>query len=134
MTKTDLMENYTMDELAEMVIKNTQKLEESQNEIKYREKRMAKLASESETLHKQLMETEKQLKTPKDTSIEKENFILGRQVVELKGQLKWLRHQIDLGNKSEDESIDRCNELINQNTKLNATVDILLEKLKGKSE
>jgi hypothetical protein len=61
-----------------------------------------------------------------------DKFFLEREIIELKGQIKWLRKQIDMGNREENSLIDRINELTNQNTKLNTTIDVLLEKLKGK--
>ena len=102
LSERELRENYTFDDLFKINKDLQRKLENAKNENKYREKRIAELSAENEQLHSRFIETEAR----KGLEIAQEAFELNR-----------IR-------------IDGSNDLIDRNTKLNATIDVLLERLK----
>ena len=122
MNKNDLIENNTNDELADMVIKLQQKFENSQSEINYRQKRIEELSTENQTLSNQLDRAKHDHELLVARSTEKAyKYIRSGQCLSL---LKIVTMEDEIEDHEDKKQIQ----------KLNSTIDVLLDRLKGKSE
>lgn len=136
LSEQELRENYIFDDLVKMNKDLQQKLENAKNENKYREKRIAELSIKRETLQStvdeltqanqdlctKITELESKLQTPKDIDID-DCLLFNYQ----SAHLFTLQSAIDKEKRNNAK-------LESKNASLNATIDVLLERLKGKSE